>query len=135
MPCLCQKPRSLYWMVKYRDSTGRIVMRSTKEKVYREALKIALAWEDSATKARAGELTQAASVKVLRELMEQSLGETLKTPSVRETLNGYLDACKATGGAASTQARYRPLFTRFLSHIGQVRARASASAFTLSAIE
>lgn len=122
-------------MAKYRDSTGRIVMRSTKEKVHREALKIALAWEDSATKARAGELTQAASVKVLRELMEQSTGEKLKTPSTRDTLNGYLDACKATGGAASTQARYRPIFTRFLAHIGEVRAGASVASVSVSEVE
>jgi hypothetical protein len=59
-------------MAKFRDSTGRVVMRSTKRNARRAALKVALAWEDSATKARAGELTQAASVKVLRELMEQT---------------------------------------------------------------
>ena len=122
-------------MAKFRDSTGRVVMRSTKKTAHRDALKIALMWEDSSTKARAGELTQAASVKVLRELMEQSLGETLKTPSVRETLNGYLDACKATGGAASTQARYRPIFTRFLAHVGEVRAGASVASVTVSEIE
>jgi integrase len=122
-------------MAKFRDATGRVVMRSTKKKAHRDALKITLMWEDSVTKARAGELTQAASVKVLRELMEQSLGETLKTPSVRDTLNGYLDACKATGGAASTQARYRPIFTRFLAHIGEVRARASVASATVSEVE
>jgi integrase len=122
-------------MAKFRDSTGRVVMRSTKQTVHRDALKVALTWEDSATKARAGELTQAASVKVLRELMEQTTGETLKTPCVWETLDGYLDACKATGGAASTQARYRPIFTRFLAHIGEVRARASIASVTVSEIE
>lgn len=122
-------------MAKFRDSTGRVVMRSTKKTVHREALKVALTWEDSATKARAGELTQAASVKVLRELMEQTSGETLKMPSVRETLNGYLEACKATGGATSTQARYRPIYKRFLAHIGDLRARASVASVTVSEIE
>jgi integrase len=67
--------------------------------------------------------------------MEQTTGETLKTPCVWETLDGYLDACKATGGAASTQARYRPIFTRFLAHIGEVRARASIASVTVSEIE
>src|SRR5688572_30414125 len=119
MPCLCRKPNSPYWMAKFRDGTGRVVMRSTKQKAHRDALKVALTWEDSATRARAGELTQAASVKVLRELMEQTTGETLKTPSIHETLNGYIEAIKATGKAASTVARYRPIFTRFLAHIGE----------------
>jgi integrase len=122
-------------MAKFRDATGRVVMRSTKQRTHRDALKVAMTWEDSATRARAGELTQAASVKVLRDLMEQTTGETLKTPSVRETLNGYLDTCKAIGGAASTQARYRPIFARFLTHVGDVRAHASVASVTVSEIE
>ncbi len=33
-------------MAKFRDATGRVVMRSTKQTVHREALKLALLWED-----------------------------------------------------------------------------------------
>lgn len=122
-------------MAKFRDATGRVVMRSTKQKTHRDALKVALTWEDSAMRARAGELTQAASVKVLRDLMEQTTRETLKTPSIRETLDGYIEAIKATGKAASTVARYRPIFTRFLAHIGEFRARASVASVTVSEVE
>ena len=47
MPCVCRKPNSPYWMAKFRDGTGRVVMRSTKKTVHRDALKIALMWEDA----------------------------------------------------------------------------------------
>jgi len=135
MPCLCQKPNSPYWMAKFRDATGRVVMRSTKKTSHREALKIALMWEDATTAARAGELTQAASVKILRELMEQTIHQTLKMPSIRETLDSYLAACTATGAAASTLIRYRPIFKRFLGHIGEVRAQASIASASVAEIE
>ena len=135
MPCLCKKPNSPYWMAKFRDATGRVVMRLTKKTAHREALKIALMWEDATVTARAGELTQAASVKILRELMEQTIHQTLKMPSIRETLDSYLAACIATGAAASTLIRYRPIFKRFLAHIGEMRARASIASTAVSEIE
>lgn len=122
-------------MAKFRDATGRVVMRSTKKTARRDALKIALMWEDATAAARAGELTQAASVKLLRELMEQTTRQTLAMPSIRETLDSHLAACTATGGAASTVARYRPIFRRFLAHIGEVRARASIASAAVSEIE
>jgi hypothetical protein len=43
-------------------------MPSGEEDAHHDAPKIALTWKDSATKARAGELTRAESVKLLREL-------------------------------------------------------------------
>lgn len=135
MPCLCRKPNSPYWMAKFRDATGRVVMRSTKKTAHRDALKIALMWEDATIAARRGELTQAASVKILRDLMEQTTRETLKVPSIRETLDNYLSACTATGGAASTVIRYRPFFNRFLAHIGEMRARASVASASVAEIE
>ena len=122
-------------MAKFRDANGRVVMRSTKKTVHRDALKIALMWEDATIAARRGELTQAASVKILRDLMEQTTRETLKVPSIRETLDNYLAACTATGGAASTIIRYRPIFTRFLAHIGEMRARASVASASVAEIE
>lgn len=122
-------------MAKFRDATGRVVMRSTKQTVHREALKLALLWEDATIAARRGELTQAASVKILRDLMEQTTRETLKVPSIKETLDSYLAACTATGGAASTVTRYRPFFNRFLAHIGEMRARASVASATVAEIE
>lgn len=135
MSCLCRKPNSHYWMAKFRDATGRVVMRSTKKTAHRDALKIALVWEDATIAARRGELTQAASVKILRDLMEQTTRETLKFQSIRETLENYLSACTATGGAASTVIRCRPFFNRFLAHIGEMRVRASVASASVAEVE
>lgn len=122
-------------MAKFRDATGRVVMRSTKQTAHRDALKVALAWEDAVSAARSGELTQAASVKILGDLMAQTTRQTLKMPSIRDTLDSYLSACTATGGAPSTIIRYRPFFNRFLKHIGTIRAGASIASITVSEIE
>jgi hypothetical protein len=62
-------------MAKFRDGSGRVVMRSTKQTDRRLALKIAEQWEAAARKARSHELTQAASVRILGELMELTIGE------------------------------------------------------------
>ena len=80
---------SPFWAAMYRDASGRLVNRSTRQKVLRDAQKVAMAWESAAKKARAGELTQAASVKILRELMEATTGETLRTPSIKETFETF----------------------------------------------
>jgi integrase len=126
---------SPFWAAKFRDGTGRIVNRSTKRKVLREAQKVAQLWEDAARKARLGELTQAASVKLLGELMEATTGEALKTPSVKETFENYVARCKAEKAAESTLSRYAPVFRRLLAHLGPVRAEASVASLSVPELE
>ncbi len=122
-------------MVKFRAEDGRVVMRSTKKKDRREALKIAIAWEDAATKARAGELTQAASVKILNGLMEATIGESLQVPSNEEIFKGYLQSRTTMGRSSSTAARYKPIIDGFLEKLGGTRAKASVSSLTAGEIE
>ncbi len=126
---------SPYWAAKFRDATGRIVNRSTKRRGLREAQEVARLWETAARKARAGELTQAASVKLLGELMEATTGESLKTPSIAATFEDYVARCKAEGAAKSTLARYAPVFRRLLDHLGPVRASASVASLTVPELE
>ena len=126
---------SPFWAAMLRDANGRLVNRSTRQKVLREAQKVAMAWEGAARKARAGELTQAASVKILRDLMEATTGESLKTPSIKETFETYVKNCKADGAAASTLARYRPVFARLLAHLGPVRSVASVASLNTGELE
>ena len=64
-------------------------MRSTKQKDRKKAVQVAEKWEAAAQKARRGELTQAASVKILRDMMEVTTGDELRAPSIAETVNGY----------------------------------------------
>lgn len=126
---------SPFWAAKFRDASGRIVNRSTKRKGLREAQKVAMLWEEAARKARLGELTQAASVKLLGELMEATTGEALKTPTIKETFENYVATCTAEGATASTLARYKPVFRRLLEHLGKVRAAASVASLTVAELE
>src|SRR4029453_16013908 len=84
MASVHQKPRSPYWMAKFRADDGRVVMRSTKQTKRQAAQLIADEWERAAKKARAGELTQAVILKTMAEMMERGLGESLNVQSTKQ---------------------------------------------------
>lgn len=88
-------------------------MRSTKQKDRKKAMQVAEKWEAAAQKARRGELTQAASVKILRDMMEVTTGDELRAPSIAETVNGYLASRATLGRASSTATRYKPIAASF----------------------
>lgn len=118
MASISKKPNSPFWMAKFRDDTGRIVMRSTKQTDMRAARKVAETWEEAALKARKGELTRATALKVLSELVERTTGELLSDATVEAFLNGWLQGRKAVGRASGTVERYSPIIKRFISSMG-----------------
>lgn len=130
MACLTRKPRSPYWMIKFRDALGRIVMRSSKQTKHSEARKTADRWEDAAKKARSGELTQAATLKILGELMEQTTGEELKIESVKDFLTKWLGA-----RSGSTAKRYKPIIEGFIGSLSEKRQGAGIGTLTPTEIE
>lgn len=134
MASLNRKPRSPYWMAKFRGPDGRVVMRSTKQRDIRQARKVADAWEDASARARAGELTQAASVKLLNELLEKT-GERVVVVSSKVYFAEWLERKTVHGKANSTVKRYRPILDGFLKHIGDVRSAASLASVTPLEIE
>ncbi len=121
-------------MTKFRDGDGRIVMRSTKQIELKKARIVSDAWELAATKARAGELTQAASVKLLNELLERT-GERIITISTKDYFSEWLLRKTTHGKADSTVRRYRPILDGFISGIGEARAAASVASVTPTEIE
>lgn len=122
-------------MAKFRAEDGRIVMRSTKQKHRSEALKLALAWESAAKKARAGELTQAASVKILNEMMLSTTGDTLRRRSIETVLNDYVASRSSTGKAASTASRYKSIVKSFLASLSEVRRTAAVASLSVEEIQ
>lgn len=134
MACLTRKPRSPYWMAKFRAADNRIVMRSTKQRDLRLARRVADEWEDASRKARAGELTRAATTRILNELMEKT-GERILTPSVREYFAEWLSRRQIHGRAASTSKRYQAVFDSFFALIGEARAAARLIGITPLDIE
>jgi hypothetical protein len=61
---------------------GITLWRSTKQTDHRKAIDVARNWEKAARMAASSELTQAASIKLLDELMETTIGENLNVRSV-----------------------------------------------------
>ncbi len=119
-------------MAKFKGEDGRPVMRSTKQEKRSAAQAVADDWERAARKASAGELTQAAILKTLGEMMERTTGETL---NVQSTADFFADWIKRSGRKLGTTDRYRPVLNGFVSFIGERRAKASIASVTTTEIE
>lgn len=134
MASIWKHPKSPFWSACYTDETGKQVKKSTKLEDKRLAMKVAEAFEEAVKKARAAELTRAAAVKMLNELMERTHGEGLDTRSTRQHFADY-QAGLAAGAKESTLKRYRPIFEGFLSHLGEARANARLASVSAQEIE
>jgi integrase len=135
MASLRRKARSPYWFMKYTAEDGRIVSRSTKQTDRRAAMQVALEAERMAKLARRGELTQAVILKAAGEMLERTTGERLNVASIKDFFEGYLKAKEATGTAASTLNRYRPVLDGFVAFLPPARQGASISSLTATEIE
>jgi hypothetical protein len=127
MASINRKPRSPFWMAKFRADDGRIVMRSTKQTDRHAAQRVADEWGQAAKKARVGELTQAAVLKTMGEILERTTGERLDVQTTADFLTDWL---AKSGRSAGTLNRYRPVITGFLGAIGERRAGASVGSVT-----
>ena len=126
---------SPYWSAKFRDASGRVVMKATKEMDRRKALKVAQAWEKAARKAAAGELTQAASIRLLNELMQETTGERFNTQGFEDFCREWLAGRKQVGKAASTLKRYEPILEGFVEFLPKKRRSAPIATVTPSEVE
>lgn len=135
MACVWQNPKSPYWIAQFTSADGRRVNRSTKQRDRRKAQKIADAWEDAAVKARSHELTQAASTKILSDLMELTIHEKLKVESIEDCLNGYIASRKTLGRSEGTAKRYEAIVSSFLEFLNAGRRKASVASLSTAEIE
>ena len=137
MACVWKFPRnkSPYWIGQFTAADGRRLNRSTKQTDRRKAQTVADTWEKAARKARLSELTQAASVKILGELMEATTGEALHVETIAGFLRGWITGREELGRADATAKRYRSVLDSFLSHLGTLRGGASIASLSAGEIE
>jgi integrase len=135
MAAIFTHPKSPFYICQFRDASGKRVTRSTKQTGEKAARKVAEKWEAAALKARSHELTQAASVKILNELMEATMGESLHRMSISEALNGYLDSCRDANCRPSTISRYEPVIEGLVGFLGPERSSASVGSLTALELE
>lgn len=125
--------RSPYFYAAFGLPNGSRVFRSTKQTNYKQALRIALEWEKAAELAGRGELTEAASRKVLDLIREASGERAIPTKTVRAFFENWL-AGKKLSKKASTGDRYKKPIREFLAGLG-AKADKSLSSLTREDIE
>jgi len=135
MASLWKHPNSSFWTACYTDETGKQVKRSTKLSDRKKAMKAAEAFEDAAKMARSAELTRAAAVKMLNELMERTHGDGLDTRSTRQHIADYQASLQARGTKEGTLKRYSPIFDGFLAHLGDARSNARLASVSAQELE
>lgn len=135
MASLWKHPNSPFWTACFTDETGKQVKRSTKLSDRKKAMKAAEAFEDAAKMARSAELTRAAAVKMLNELMERTHGDGLDTRSTRQHIADYQASLQARGTKEGTLKRYRPIFDGFLAHLGDARSNARLASVSAQELE
>ena len=120
MASIARRTKSKYWSACYTDRDGNQRKRSTKTTDRNEALRIAIEVEAVEQKARKPGLTTGQLQKILNEVSEKVLGDSLSVPSVEAYLKDWL---KAVGVriAGPTHIRYTGTVERFIVHLGQLK--------------
>lgn len=135
MASIWKHPKSRFWTACYTDETGRQRKRSTKETDRKKAAKIADTFDEASRKAKRGELTRTIATVVLNDMMERVHGEGLDARSTKKCCSDYLEGLASRGTKESTLQRYRPIFSGFLAHIGEARAKARLVSITSQELE
>src|SRR5258708_1118125 len=134
MPSLHKDPRgrSPFWYAAF-SSNGQRLFRSTKLKNRTQAERVAIEWEKAAELAERGELTEAASRKVLDAIRATVGDRSLRTMTTAEFFTNWL-AGKKLSLKHSTGQRYEKPVAEFLKSLG-ARADKSLSHLTPSDIQ
>jgi integrase len=63
-------------------------------------------------------------------MLEATTGEDLITPTIAETMNGYLSSRQSLGRSGSTCTRYTPIIAGFLASLGDKRSAATVASLS-----
>lgn len=121
MAYVFKNPGSRYWYAGFdyvgHDGKVQRVQRTTKQTSRKDALALAVTWEEAALKGSQGRLTISAARSVMSDLTERFTGSKLESVSVRALLDGWL-ANKRTGLAKRSLTRYELVVRDFLKALG-----------------
>lgn len=124
-----------YWIAQFRDERGVRVNRSTKQTDRRKAQKVADDWEESALKARHGELTVEASRLTLNRMIEATGAGRLEKKSILEAFELWYNGRKQRGRSNASLNRYRSVLKSLYSFLGETRLKASISTLTTTELD
>lgn len=132
MPYVSKHPKSPFWSAWFTDVNGQRTSRSTKMRDRREALKLALQWEQDTKAAREGSLTAAQVLKVYNQMLARS-GQKVTAETVEAFAARWLSGKQGTR-SKRTAATYGPVVKGFVSSLG-ARAKAPLTAVAVPDIE
>jgi hypothetical protein len=119
MASVHKKSRSKYWHAYYRDRSGRLVTRSTKQTIKKEARRVADLWETASHRKKSAQHIRAVFSDIYRDVYGQSLPMT--------SMKGFAEVWvseKKPSTAPATQLAYEKTVAAFLNHLGTKRAEA-----------
>jgi hypothetical protein len=114
MAALRKKDRSPFWFACFSLPDGRRTQRSTKLVDRREAMKLAMQWEDAAMR----RITEAQARRVLSDIHEQIHGARLSTPTVTDFTAQWLGRKKGETSAV-THLSYQSATDQFCAFLGE----------------
>lgn len=121
MAYVFKNPGSRFWYAGFdyvgHDGKVQRVQRTTKQTSRKEALALAVTWEEAARKGSQGRLSISAARSVMSELTERFTGSKLESVSVRALLDGWL-VNKSAGLARRSLTRYELVVRDFLKALG-----------------
>lgn len=139
MASVWKRPGSPYFYACYTDETGRQLKTSTKieakESKRRAAEKVAEDYEEAAKLARSSELTQAAALKVLNDIMKRTGQKEVDVRSIKDHFMAYRTALAANGAKVASLKRYEPILKGFVAHLGEGRANGRLASVTTEELE
>lgn len=134
MASIHRRPNSKFWHAAWRDVSGRLHLRSTKQIERGKAQAVALEFERAEKKAGQGTLTEAQAREVLNDILARAgTDETIRCPTTATFLDEWIAGKEATK-AAGTSARYKNVVETFKAHLGE-RARKPISSVTAHQVE
>lgn len=119
MATVFKRPHSPYWFACYSDRNGKTMKRTTKTQDRVAAQRLAIEWERVERLAKQGHATVAAFQKVVAEISEKVIGETIPAQSVREYLKDWRQSL-VHKISSQTQIRYEITVRKFQEAIGKV---------------
>ena len=118
MAGLYKQPGSSRWTAVFTDATGKQIRRSTKKRDRKEAMSVAVEWENAAKAGREGRLFEAQARKIISEMMEQTTGQALVFYTCRSWFNEWLTGKTGSVGARSL-VKYKAVCTDFLDYLAK----------------
>lgn len=116
MASLRKHPRSPFYFACYTLPDGRRTQRSTGTADRRQAMSIAIKYEDAAREASAGRFVESRARKVIADIYAMANTEVLPNSSTRAFLKVWLDR-KSLEADEGTHERYKGIIDKFLESI------------------